>query len=681
MSCDIENYDIRPIQKKTCAFDLRCHFGNTIYTSLMTILRSFLKYPTTTLLAKFIRRQSNIALPFLYKIEPKCRSCGIKLQTNDPTKPGYFIQPNETTATSNNSGTKYIKYENKLFDKLKNELPPEDQDLLLSNTFNTNPQQKEDATFSLVNQEGESVREVIEKLYTVEPDENSHDCIRCRQMTYNSNYEMNPQNYPIDQLQHVLHNIPIDAPLVYLFSASDFPIGIDPGIFKFRKPGDIYFIMTKADNLIEKTKEASQNYTKQFIQDYLHTKYKLPRNHVFVSLGKDNWSCQQLYHFIPNGSYIIGNTNCGKSTLIKSLLLDEELQKKKQLQLKSKHENVKLPPSLVNRMKQKFVSSFMTKVGPGISYLPGFTRDVIPVEVGLKLVYDVPGFNSDVSMHQLYNSFKSSKDIHRLIKGAKTFKSGMYKSPYVTIKGPQVINLEGLGFLQLPKGGLYQLRNITNLQPHVFSDILKTKSVLHNGVPQALESKFALDMKGKTLENSYDKYLIPPFYGTIDLVIENFGYLNLKPVGTKRTNELMKLYLHPGVNAIIRDPIANYIAKTFSGKDRYGNPVSKDEYFKKSRFHLIRYKGKHPIYSQLCPVKNSGAAGGAIDDVFRFELVSQDELGEGVDVEQVKKEIRDEEYRQLNEWVGKQSVDTGDRLLYDDDFDMDEQTKYKFWKE
>lgn len=44
--------------------------------------------------------------------------------------------------------------------------------------------------------------------------------------------------------------------------------------------------MTKADNLIEKTKEASQNYTKQFIQDYLHTKYKLPRNHVFVSLGK-----------------------------------------------------------------------------------------------------------------------------------------------------------------------------------------------------------------------------------------------------------------------------------------------------------------------------------------------------------------------------------------------------------
>lgn len=110
--------------------------------------------------------------------------------------------------------------------------------------------------------------------------------------------------------------------------------------------------------------------------------------------------------------------------MIKSLLLDEELHKKKQLQLNSKHENVKLPPSLVNKMKQKFVSSFMTKVGPGVSYLPGFTRDVIPVEVGLKLIYDVPGFSSDVSMHQLYNSFKSSKDIHRLIKGTQTFKMG-----------------------------------------------------------------------------------------------------------------------------------------------------------------------------------------------------------------------------------------------------------------
>ena len=626
------------------------------------MLRLFIKQPLASFSTISIRRQSNITLPFLYKLEPKCRSCGIKLQTADATKPGYFIQPSDITRRTNTGKNKYVKHENQVFEKLSTSLPPEDQELLLSNTFNKKQENDSAAanTSSPTNQEGESVREVLEKLYTVEPDENSHDCIRCRQMTYNSHYDMNNKDYPIDQLHHILNNIPVEAPLVYLFSASDFPMGINEDVFQYRNPKDIYFIMTKSDKLIEKTKEASQNYTKQFIQDYLFTNYQVPRGHVFVSLGKNNWFCQQLYHFIPNGSYIIGNTNCGKSTLIKSLLLDEELNKKKQLQLESKHDNVKLPPSLLNKVKQKFVSSFLTKVGPGISFLPGFTRDIIPIEIGLKLIYDVPGFNTNANkMHQLYNSFKSSKDIHRLIKGALTFDRGTYKSPYVTIKGPQVVNLEGLGFLQLPKGGMYQLRNVTNIQPHIFSDISKMESLLRNGIPKALENKFAINI---TTHHPFEKYLVPPFYGTIDLVLENFGYLNLKPVGGKTTNELIKLYLYPGVDAIIRDPITNYIAKTFSGKDKYGQLVSKSEFFKKSRFHLIRYKGDHPIYSKLCPVERSGTL--------------EDESGDE------DEQVRNEEYRVLNEWVRHGKNGGGDKLYYyDDEFVMNEKTKFKFWKE
>lgn len=56
-------------------------------------------------------------------------------------------------------------------------------------------------------------------------------------MTYNSTYEMNPQNYPIDQLQHVLHNIPIDAPLVYLFSAVISPWVSTLTFSNFANPG------------------------------------------------------------------------------------------------------------------------------------------------------------------------------------------------------------------------------------------------------------------------------------------------------------------------------------------------------------------------------------------------------------------------------------------------------------
>ena len=78
------------------------------------------------------------------------------------------------------------------------------------------------------------------------------------------------------------------------------------------------------------------------------------------------------------------------------------------------------------------------------------------------------------------------------------------------------------------------------------------------------------------LRGYYKRYIIPPFYGTIDLVIKDIGYINIKPTGKKLTNELMVLYLHPSLEAIIRQPILNYIDPPTPKKSpdgRIGRPL------------------------------------------------------------------------------------------------------------
>ncbi|KAI5960951.1 GEP3 [Candida pseudojiufengensis] len=611
---------------------------------MMLILRQFLK---TTKFIKGFRYQSSIALPFLYNLDPKCRSCGIKLQDTDSSKPGFYIKSSKELPSKN----KFVKHENQVYDSLLQNLDKEDQDLLITNNFNVS---KNNSTSQIpLNEKGETVREVIANNYKINDYEKGIDCIRCRNITFNSNFEMNKENFLINDLSTVLSKLPSSAPLVYLFNSLDFPMGFNSDILKFREPEDIYLIMTKLDNLIHKPNNAIYNYTKEFLSDYFYKKYKIPSENIFLASCKENWKLKELYHFLPNGSYIIGNTNCGKSTLIKSLLLEESLESKKS------NLNIKLSNALIKNPRDKYIKSFNQKVGPGVSYLPGFTRDIIPINIGLKTLYDVPGFKNydNQNMHNLYDSIKNSKDINRLIKGSKTFKNGTHKSKYITYKGPQVLNFEGLGYLELPEGSMYQIKNITNIEINNFKDINKIKEITCKEIiPKELSNQFLIFEN----LNKYNKYLIPPFYGSIDLIFENFGYINIKPVGSKSTNKLMKLYLYPGLNSIIRQPIINYINKSFSGVDKNGNKLRKENLFTKSTFSLKKYNGKAPFSSQLIPDENN----------------EYDEINSNLTPEEERASKKLQEYTKLNRWLKDEN-----KPYYNDDYKINDENKYEFWKE
>lgn len=600
-------------------------------------------YLTRSLNRSYLRFFSTRSKLLSSLFDEKCRSCGIKLQQDSPDKPGYFKLGSLTKEKP-----RYISEANQKYNEFLSKLDASDRNLLINNfnvpkelskttkpiiidipEFESEPKPEEVIMPTPVKQNQElpdtNPAELLETDYT---------CIRCRDIHHRSKFIMNTKEFIIDELDEVISTIPKNSPLVYVFSALDFPMGINPEIFKYRNPKDLYFIMTKTDNLFIKSSGSNHDYCKIFLNDYLGKKYNVPPENIFIGSGKKRWRVKRLYEFIPNYSYFIGYTNCGKSTLIQSIKIAEELKK--------------FPGSINHNKKDfgknnKLIEKSFSKIGPGVSHLPGFTRDIMPIYInGNKTIYDVPGFTTNKQLRQIYENL-DSKTISHLFKGNLAQKWGTYKSQYITIKGPNVLSIEGIGFLQLPENSMYQIRNATDLKLHIFKNIEKIESIL-NKVQPSLFPVFLLQDKTPEL-SQFNKSLIPPFHGIIDLVLENIGYINIKPVGAKKTNELIKFYLHPSINSIIRQPIMNFINKSFSGHDIKGQPLPKHEWNQYSTFHLNRYNNEDPFSSKLIPIDNNHNNNNTKN-----------------------------EYQQVNEFVSRNKE-------YNPDYVLTSDNKFEFWKE
>lgn len=607
---------------------------------------------------------------YIYNLlsKSKCRSCGIQLQDKYPDKPGFYRLPGQNdNNTDNKSKTSEL---NKKYEKILQNLDVSDRNLLINN-------------FSAPKQEHEKITSVpsLQQVTPVEEDAcdtlevqktqqgQSLSCKRCNDVIYNSKNKsvydpkrdnLNKSEFPIPKLQQVLSTIPIDAPLVYVFSANDFPMGINQEIFQYRPPQQIFFVMTKSDILIPKTNVAFYNNFKKFLQNYMFKRFNVPRENVFIASGKDRWKMNDLYHFIPNYAYIIGDTNCGKSTLVKSLLINHHVkhwkyEARQQRQNERPNGKQSSSASLKNKdFKQldRLIDSFSSKNGPGTSHIPGFTRDVVPVDIdGIKQLFDVPGFTTNENMQDIFDKL-NHKQIARITKGTSTFKYGSLKSKFDTIKNGQVLSLNGVGYLQFPgQDSMYQIRNVTRFALHKFKNLEKVDSILQrNEIPTSMSSHFIVNRQQQQQQRNeirgyYKRYIVPPFYGTIDLVIKDIGYINIKPTGKKLTNELMVLYLHPSLEAIIRQPILNYIDPPSPKKLIDGT---------KMKSFITSDIGKTPFYSRLIPSKIPL-------DPSSFLALSPSS-----------------DYNQLNQYL---QIDESSESAYNDILELDETNKYDYWIE
>lgn len=516
---------------------------------------------------------------------PKCSSCGVLLQNEDNSRPGYYSERKNPAP--------FVKSEDAVFNLHLRLLPEEDRLLLLNGADSSVP----DFTTELAKK-----RKPRHDTNNTKP-----QCVRCRDALYRSQFQ--PDQYKVDTVSQVMESIPPHANVVYVVSAVDFPMSLKESVFQYRLAKSMQFVVTKNDLMFGR-KDMALKYGLQFYQDYLWRTHQVPPENVFCVSGAIDWHTDKLFLAIRDNLYFIGCVNSGKSTLILSLLHVAE-----------KHKQT-LPNAKRDRMLQKATDSaisygsrpttrqalikhnlaamreFKKVNGPGTSYMPGFTRGNLPFELTRNVtIYDVPGFASSQAS-QLYE-FMEPEAIKSLHKGQKLHKAGTYKSHYETVKGGQVATVGGLFFLQVPANSMLQVRNMINHKFHSFKDMDKALDVWKNNAKHpALRQAFVVDSE----KTSLVKHIIPSFYGNVDLVIQSVGYISIKPTGKFASADPFVVYLPKGLEAIVRQPITKYITRTLAGRDGQGNTLKKENWVEKSVTEVKRYSGKSPFFTRLIPV-------------------------------------------------------------------------------
>ncbi|EAZ63239.2 hypothetical protein PICST_28031 [Scheffersomyces stipitis CBS 6054] len=648
-----------------------------------------------------------ITSSLLTNLFPTCKSCGVRLQSSDPKGPGYYILEESKPAK------RFVKSEDQVFAKYVNDLSLEDKKLLInedskkvsdseSRSESQDLSNEADIDSSLVNSLGNKdyyaseIKKVSQKdKFKLEEKYNdSVECVRCRDATYRSNFKnFSQQEYPLELLDNIMSRIPPHEQIVYIVNAQDFPMSINPKIFQYRSSNELKFIVNKAD-LLFKSINLSKNYGQTFFSDYLFHKYRVPKENVMVVSGTNYWDFDKVLDFVDDNSYLIGNVNCGKSTIIKGMLytIDKSNKRKKFMSSRERTKMEKEQDMLINRAsrmkamtagekkkeKKRYEMLFRSKVGPGVSHIPGFTRGFIQIDLEDmdKTIYDVPGFvnseNQLIHHHDIYNKISSPKILKQIHKGVKVYDKGTYTSKYITAKGGQSLTIGGLFFLNFPQKSMYQLRNCINHDFHLFSNFSRAVYISSNlSKYPGMGSKFFIEHDDSSLKE-LRRFIIPPFHGSIDLVIQNLGHINIKPTGRKETNQPLILYLPPGVEAIIRLPITNYIAKTFTGRDAKGNPLRKENILTKGVLALQRYTAKYPFYSTLI----SANKGAEVSSELALILKSEATCEPVTDAEQER--LVKQDFARIGEWA---TIARGVECNYNERTVVDERNKFDYWME
>lgn len=499
----------------------------------------------------------------------KCSSCGIAIQKDNAQQPGFYIEPQAKK-------TDFKKPADRAYDQFVAQLDEQDRQLLLNGAQHALPTTK--------------------AAKTAPPSKRSSPrCLRCVEASQRSSFPAS--EFPIEPVAAVMEQVPPHAQLVYVVDAMDFPMSLSAEVFKYRAAKNVVFVVTKTDLLFGSLKAAVRK--SQFFADYLYRKHGVAPENVVFFLGKMDWNAAKLLAMVRDDAFFVGGVNSGKSLVIQALVL-EARHTREQL-----HRD-KYGPHLVVRQQRREVDMYKSTHGPGASFMPGFTRGILPVQLSSKVtIWDVPGFGagSDEQLAELV----APRDLRRLMKGAHLEKCGMHLSHYDTAKEERVVTVGGLFKLHVPRGAMFRVRNVVNHKLRVLRSEDKVASVWEQEAEHEPRDKTFVVRRG----TPYRKYLVPWFYGPVDLVVRHFGHVSITPTGAHSGNtEPVVVYLPEGVDAVVRQPIVNYLTHTLAGRDKNGNVLRKEHWAAKSVTELKRYTGREPFYTRLVPMPDSAENNG-----------------------------------------------------------------------
>lgn len=444
----------------------------------------------------------------------KCMTCGIGLQFTDKDKVGFCKVPEfkSWNLQTRSKDVEYYKAYSKLDDEGKKILE-EGMEKLNSNLTKER----------ILNEKKERGVKITEEGIPL-------SCVRCYDAVHHSKFDL-PENR-ISNYERVMDSIPENAALVHVSSAYDFPLGL----MKVKKGNRAIHVVNKADLLFSNFK-APNRYGIQYFADVVERLTGSRSTHLVCS--NNQWNIADLLDALPRLSYLVGYVNTGKTLLANKLR---------------------------NRALSNVNDQHKWEPAQGSSFLPGLTRGNIEVDLVGKRTFDTPGV---LPAKTTYDAIKPDY-VKSAMTGVPLYSVRIKEARYRSVHGGQCYTAGGIAYVIPPEGTLLQIVSVTKGNPHAFRDLEKAKEVIAKQ-PKSFQG---ICVKPETTKNLV-RYVIPPFYGKIDLVIKDYGYFQITPIGRyDDTCDLFEVWAPEGVVVGVRQAIASFVTKSVP-LDKKGKKMKK----------------------------------------------------------------------------------------------------------
>ncbi len=447
-----------------------------------------------------------------------CASCGVELQDTDPDGAGYY---KKRRMDKNSRILDYLA-------SAKEKMVQEREKIVLGKF------EKLEAGIQLKPKMDDTVdRRVF--------------CERCLGIMHRAEYDLKPRT--LISVQEVMKSIPADANVVNVVSALDFPLGLSRAVNKGRDPSKLWYIVTKADAFYSEKVQLERLGIKYF-RDSISSLVGADPNHVFLVSGKLGWSTEMLLEKLPGGKmYFVGRTNSGKSTLVRTLIYRDD----------------------------RTLNS-ASHYGPGISSIPGLTVGHLKYKMKHRgdILVDTPGFWPQGGGVYKYMLKERIRELSKVATYASAY-GNRWKTRTPRILGKKMFNgarvytIGGFFYLKPPVGAVIRVFTGIRGPEAAFRNITRAKVVSSNRNSTNEDDYFV----NKKAALNLVRYVIPPFYGSIDVVLRDVGYFMITPCGKFGNDDVYEVYVPKGVEVVVRESIFKYLYKTRSSRDETGNLLSK----------------------------------------------------------------------------------------------------------
>ncbi|CAI4051890.1 Gep3p SKDI_15G3480 [Saccharomyces kudriavzevii IFO 1802] len=463
----------------------------------------------------------------------KCASCSIKLQDQDSSKPGYYTEPKKPLSPRSKPDIQNLKY--LLFS----------QDIQISKQAAQHDSDQTTCT-NIENAKTEVSSRVI--------------CKRCSDALHQNIYKS--EEFPASTLNDVLNYVPKNSYVMHVVPFAEFPLHLNPSILKNDKL-DTTLVLTKSDQLFEDKISVSKK-VPMFMKQFLKFTLRIDSNKTFAISAMKNWNVSMFYNYFKNYTYLLGNPNAGKSTLINSLL-------QKYLGYKVKINSageINLPSK--ETMQEAFTNpkNFLKIQAAGVSHIPNLTRSAQAYQVGNKILFDLPGYSTSKSELRLEEII--DKDWLQGLRKTNLFNHRRMKQKnYESMKGTSqggCYTVGGIFYLVPPKGSINQIVKYIPGPSATFKNVEKGIEVFRSCTSSSGThplSQYCGIRSVLSDKDQYRRYAIPPFVGSIEIVLKDIGYFLLRTTGRYEFKGLHEIWVPRGIEVCIREPLEKLIESNY----------------------------------------------------------------------------------------------------------------------